>query len=345
MEATSTPLLSTPDFRFLPHTLAANNASQRDRWERDGVCIALVDEGVLLVEPPAATTSLVLSAGIHGNETAPIELLDRLVDRLLKGQLVPKARLLLILGNPPAMRRAERYVDTNLNRLFKTEGVEGSGYEPQRAQRLMNQVDRFFSQASGLRLHYDLHTAIRGSEYEKFAVYPHNQRTPHWDRGQLEWLAGAGIEAVLFQDRNSPTFSWYSSEVHNAHGFTLELGKVHPFGENDGSRLMAMESNLSALIEGRQPSRGALASLRLFRIRDQIIRKGERFELLFPDDLPNFSRFMPGSLISRDEESCYTLSGSPGYIIFPNAKVEIGARAALIAEAVDADQLFDSEAR
>ncbi|MCL6416793.1 succinylglutamate desuccinylase [Aestuariirhabdus sp. Z084] len=344
MPSATAALFSDANIGFLQQTLDNSNPLRQASEQRHGVNFQLLDEGVLLVESSAtqgtSQPSLLLSAGIHGNETAPIELLDRLVNRLLGGELKLCCRLLLILGNPPAMRQGQRFIDTNLNRLFSLQPAPGNSIEHRRAQTLMGHVDAFFDGAQGPRLHYDLHTAIRGSQYEKFAVYPHNTRTPPWDRDQLGFLAGSGIEAVLFQDRPSPTFSWYSSNKHGANGFTLELGKVRPFGDNAPERLLAMEQNLIALIQDQQPSLAALESLQLFRIRDEVIRQGEHFELLFDDDLPNFSRFEPGCQISRDEDNAYYIQDSPGYIIFPNAKVEIGARAALIAQTTEASELF-----
>ncbi|RUM49001.1 MAG: succinylglutamate desuccinylase, partial [Marinomonas sp.] len=44
--------------------------------------------GVLRLEPEQAPKhSVVLSAGIHGNETAPIELVNALVQQILAGEL------------------------------------------------------------------------------------------------------------------------------------------------------------------------------------------------------------------------------------------------------------------
>lgn len=63
----------------------------------------------------------ILSAGIHGNETAPVELLDAIVDDIIDGQLTPIVRLLVILGNPAALAQQSRFVETNLNRLFGPE--------------------------------------------------------------------------------------------------------------------------------------------------------------------------------------------------------------------------------
>lgn len=344
MQSTSIPLFSDNNVSFLQQTLAVQTTSGQSNTEKHGLHFELLEEGVLLVEPKTSQGNLVLSAGVHGNETAPIEMLDELVNGLLNNTIQLKIRLLLILGNPPAMRHNRRFNQTNLNRLFNPELDNTDSDEAQRANKLMELVSRFFTDSQGPRFHYDLHTAIRDSEYEKFAVYPYNQRPQPWSRQQLEFLGGCDVAAVLLQNRPSPTFSWYSGHYHDAHAFTLELGKARPFGDNDHHRLHAIKANLIRLIQGDDCVQVPVESMHLFAIRDEIIRHGEGFELLFPDDLPNFSRFIPGSLISRDDSDCYTITGSPGYIIFPNANVELGARAALIAEDVDASALFPPSA-
>lgn len=346
MQASTIPLFSDSTSSFLQMTLEINNHALRGTTKRHGVDFTLIDEGVLLIEPDSTnqpSSNLVLSAGVHGNETAPIELLDYLVSQLLKGAIQLKCRLLLILGNPPAMRNNQRFITTNLNRLFNRSLPDGNSQEASRARQLMQHVDDFFSNSQGARYHYDLHTAIRGSEYEKFAVYPHNLREQPWSQQQIEFLGGCDIAAVLFQKQPSPTFSWYSGQQHDAAAFTLELGKARPFGTNDPHSLDAISHNLTCLMEDKTTQQSPIESVRLFAIRDQIIRHGEQFELLFPDELPNFSKFMPGSLLSRDDDQCYTVTGSPGYIIFPNANVELGARAALVAEDVDASSLFKDQ--
>lgn len=91
--------------------------------------------GVLMLTPHGSyTQSVVLSAGIHGNETAPIEIINQLVAELLLGELPLAVRVLVILGNPPAIIAGERYLIADINRMFGGRHQSYSaGEEPARA--------------------------------------------------------------------------------------------------------------------------------------------------------------------------------------------------------------------
>ncbi|UYG07054.1 succinylglutamate desuccinylase [Halomonas sp. M4R1S46] len=285
--------------------------------------------------PAADAPALVLSVGIHGNETAPIELLGELLAHLEAGQLTLATPVLVILGNPAAIRAGERFVATNLNRLFRR-GLDAAGDEPDRARTLMGAVDAFFAEHGDRpRLHYDLHTAIRDSQYPRFAVEPHAEAitTPE----QWQWLAGAGIQAVLHQHCHSWTFSHYSKHYHGAQAFTLELGRARPFGENDLAPLAPMGRLLAALLEGRSPATRPAAAMAFFRVEHELERASRDFRLCFADDTPNFTEFAPGTLLAEDAEAGPCRVGeTPLRVVFPNARVEIGARAALLVTAVPA---------
>jgi succinylglutamate desuccinylase len=280
--------------------------------------------------PRAQARACVLSVGVHGNETAPIELLGEVLAGLDSGRVRLGAPLLLILGNLPAIRRAERFLETNLNRLFQR-GQDQTGDEPARARELMASVDAFFARHAGFApLHYDLHTAIRESRYPRFAVSPFAD-TPVAPE-QWRWLAAAGIQAVLHQHRHSWTFSHYSRHYHGAQGFTLELGRVAPFGGNDLAPLRPMRALLEALAEGREPPGKAPEAMAFFRVEHELMRQAEAFRLTFPDDTPNFTEFAPGTRLARDAEAGdFHVGEAPLAVVFPNAGVEIGARAALLA--------------
>ncbi|MCH1921328.1 succinylglutamate desuccinylase [Shewanella sp. A3A] len=291
----------------------------------------LLAEGILLIEPQqAGDTDIVLSCGIHGNETAPIELCNKLLQQIFTGELQPKQRLLFIFGNPPAMRQATRFVDENLNRLFCGSHQQGEqNLERQRAAELEQALVTFFNDASRQRIHWDLHTAIRSSKHEKFAVCPY-QPQRGYQRQTLAPLAAAGIEAFLFNRAPAFTFSYHSSHTFGADAFTVELGKVAPFGDNDLSRLSALEQVLRALIE-QQPlaTDNTLAQAKFYQVKRVITRDETEFSFTFPDDTANFTSFTAGDAIAKNGNKTVFCDVTGEAVVFPNAKVAIGQRAAL----------------
>lgn len=298
--------------------------------------------GMLELMPTACqgqARACVISAGIHGNETAPIELIGELLARLEAGLLRLGAPVLVLLGNLPAIRAGQRYCETNLNRLFRRDtGPENDASaraERQRARELMAAVDAFYARHSQPRLHYDLHTALRDSRYPRFAVEPFAATATHPE--QWHWLAAAGIQAVLHQRQPSWTFSNYSKHYHQAQAFTLELGKAHPLGENDLAALRPMQNLLEALVAGREPPGADPTGLVFFRVVHELIRQSQEFALCFAGDVPNFSEFGVGTRLARDGVAGDVIvEQAPLAVVFANAQVEIGARAALLVRAVNA---------
>jgi succinylglutamate desuccinylase len=300
--------------------------------------------GVLQLVPDitASQETWVLSAGIHGNETAPIEWLNQLLERWRNREWVLKAPTLLIMGNPRAMVLGQRFISTNLNRLFnpKQQPAE-EAYEEQRAYVLKKAVDRHFQAYPRQLVHYDLHTAIRESIYESFAVCPVSQAALVPTAAQF--LADAEIQAVLLNTQTcGSTFSYYSAVAHKAEAATVELGKVHPFGSNDLTRLApltkAVVTRLGCQASATAPTATVLQdetsteghNLVYFKVIGEIIRQTEHFELYVEDATKNFTAFAENSLIARDINHEYRVGPCAEYILFPNPKVQVGHRAALM---------------
>ncbi|MGM8932852.1 succinylglutamate desuccinylase [Salinicola halophyticus] len=291
-------------------------------------------EGILELTPDvvaADARSVVISAGIHGNETAPIELVGELLAALETGRLKLGAPLLIILGNIPSIRAQSRFVTTNLNRLFRQDcdqTGDQTGDEPERARELMRAVDDFFARHPDLRLHLDMHTAIRDSRYPRFAVVPYTETQPS---SSWQSLAAAGMQAVLLQHQHSWTFSHYSRHYHAAEAYTLELGKVRPFGDNDLDALNGMRTWLAVLAEGRPSAEGKLDDLRFFQVAHELMRTSDTFRLAFADDVANFTEFAVGETLADDQDSGpFIVQDAPLSVVFPNANVELKARAALL---------------
>lgn len=317
--------------RLLELTLTAREPSEKIQLCADGTRLQWRDEGVLLVTPPAARDNgcdLLLSAGIHGNETAPVELLERLLHGIAAARLRPALRLLLVLGNPAALRSGERYIGYDLNRLFNGGHELASGPEAARAVLLEQQLAAFFADPARRRLHLDLHTAIRGSRIEQFALRPAAAAAP--SPASLAALQAAGIQALLLQNGVSATFSGLSSRRFGAAAFTLELGRARPFGENAALDLSRLEAVLGALIEGRPLPPGDPARLQLFAIAREVIRHTPAFRLHLDEAVENFTALAPGSLLAEDEGRQWIVEEAQARIVFPNPRVALGQRAGLI---------------
>ena len=282
-----------------------------------------------------------LSSGVHGNETAPVELCSELLNDVLAEKLLLKERVLFLFGNPPAINAGVREIQDNLNRLFsghhsKEPGAQSA--ERERAKKLERYVLKFFDEApQGLRERklYDLHTAIRGSRFEKFAVYPflHGE---NWSKTQFEFLKACGANTVLLMQTPASTFSYFAAQSCKAHGFTIELGKARPFGQNDMSRFEETAIALRALISGEKLNTTEFNEddFNLYEVRRSIDKSTQAFKLHFADNIENFTTFDVGTLLASDEGVEYKVEVEGEAIIFPNPKVAIGQRAMLMVKPV-----------
>jgi succinylglutamate desuccinylase len=328
-----------PDFTgdFLAFTLAGGRPAlgQEAVTCANGVRATWLDDGILQLEPSSAfdgnTRSVLASAGVHGDETAPIELLSFIVRDIASGALPLACRLLIVLGNIDAMRASCRYIDDDLNRLFSGKHAQlPQGHEAPRAAALERAAADFFGRASGeanARWHIDMHTAIRASVFEQFALLPHTGAP--LARSMFEWLRDARIAAVLLHTAKGNTYSHFTAETCGAQACTLELGKVRPFGQNDLTRFVGADRAVRQIVSGGEGAPDAPMP-RVFTVIDQITKQSGQFELHVAADVPNFTAFGKGTLLARDGEYRYTVWHDEERIVFPNPSVKPGLRAGLM---------------
>lgn len=296
--------------------------------------ITVYDTGVVAIEPEQGSSKdVILSCAVHGDETAPIELVRDMIHAVLDGTLEIRQRVLFMIANPWSIVAGKRFVEVNMNRLFSGAHATGDTLEHQHAAKLERYVERFYTSAPAgqrQRYHYDLHTAIRDSAYEKFAVYPYRHGQPY-KREQLTFLAECGVSTILLNRAPTTTFSYFSSNQFGADAFTVELGKVRPFGQNDMSRFAAADHMFRQLVSNDELVLPEFDASRhhIFDVCRTIDRTQTEFRLNFPDDVANFTPFSQGELLAVDGTTEYHVEQAQERIIFPNANVAIGQRALL----------------
>jgi len=297
--------------------------------------LVLISEGILEWQPKNANLAngpdrLILSCGIHGNETAPIEILDKIVQDINTEKLNASRSSLFIFGHIPAMKAQQRFIDFNLNRLFSGEYSKHlDAIESKRAQEIESACNQFLRGCLN-PCHLDLHTAIRSSHHKRFAVFP-LQKRKSLTTFEKSLLSSLGIEAVLHANETAKTFSHFSANTYEATSFTLELGKVEPFGKNELQSFQEVTSTLEDLLCGNLIKEKE--KLLNYLVVDELIKDHKDYEFLIDENYANFTPLMPGQPIERTIGG-ERLAKDGESIVFPNKDVPIGQRTGLIVKAI-----------
>lgn len=299
----------------------------------DNVDWQWLGEGIIAFTPHQAYTKVIaLSTGIHGNETAPIELLDQICNAIQAQSLSLKVRLLLVLGNPMAIRQGLRYIENDMNRMFCSAYNElDVSHETYRAKQLEQVFTAFFSNldCEVSRYHYDLHTAIRSSLLPTFALLPY--QTQHYDPILLNSLHAAELDAVVYHNTSGKTLTHFTSSVLHVASVTLELGDAKPFGQNDLSQFKDIYQVIRSVLTETELPKRKKTKIRSFKVIDSILKIDEDFKLNVASNAPNFTTFHAGVTIATQTSGQYIFSKETK-ILFPNPNVKKGLRAGLVLE-------------
>jgi succinylglutamate desuccinylase len=147
-------------------------------------------------------------------------------------------------------------------------------------------------------------------------------------------LEASGIEAVLLSHQSTTTLSYFSSEQHNASAFTVELGQVAPFGENDHSKLTAIRHTLRYLIKDEELTSSDQGSMKIFQVIDGLNKDAEDYQLNIATDFENFTSFDAGFKLTQSQLSEYLVRQDGDALVFPNTKIPVGQRAGLMVREV-----------
>lgn len=297
-----------------------------------GFAVQLPAPGILQVRAPTRASRrqrLLLSVGVHGDETAPIEILACLLETLRQEPHALAVDLMAVVGNPLAIAQGKRFVDDDLNRLFHPERTAAQGsVEVQRAAVIMRAAADFFAGPDAENWHLDLHTAIRASYYPTFAVVP-NAIQEARKQALLGWLGQAGIGAAILNPLAASTFSFYTATSFGAASATVELGQVGTLGGNDLSQFGKMQRTLEVGLRSGMGAAGGLLP-DVFKVVTELVKRSDAFRPSFDHGTKNFTPMAPGTVVAKDGGTVYRVGPETEYVVFPNPDVRIGLRAGLM---------------
>ena len=301
------------------------------RFAQAGFTVGQPAKGVLTVKaatPSAERPAVLLSVGVHGDETGPIEMVAYAIEALSRTPGELAVDLMLCVGNIDAIAAGKRFIDADLNRMFRDQRGDLAGtFEAGRADTLIAATAAFFEGSGPRRWHLDLHTAIRGSRYPRFAIVP-ELIADEPRRALIAWLGLGGIEAVIMNPASAGTYSYWTAERYGAAGTTVELGRIGTLGQNDLSQFAAMASALHGLLRGQAQAGGNQPIV--FSTAQSITKLSDAFTMSFGRDTENFTPLKKGDVIARDGDTVYTVQHDEECVVFPNPDVRVGLRAGIM---------------
>jgi succinylglutamate desuccinylase len=300
------------------------------RFAASGFAVNQPAQGILQVRQPGQErASLLVSVGVHGDETGPIEVVAHLLEAISLDPGRLKVDLMVCVGNLAAIAAGKRFIDADLNRMFRpSRGALAQAAESGRADQLIAATSEFFSTAGPVRWHLDLHTAIRPSIYPTFAIVP-DLIADAPKAALVNWLGQAAIGAVIMNPSSAGTYSYYSAEHHGAAASTVELGRVGTLGQNDLSLFADVDAALASLLEGAPPAAPKVAS-HVFKVAQEVIKLSDAFHMNFDRSTQNFTAARQGDVIATDGDTVYTVKHAEELVVFPNPDVRVGLRAGLM---------------
>lgn len=329
---------------ILPDTVRAlaeaDFSAIAQRFSAAGFKVGLPAAGILQIAaaeshstPDSRRMALLLSVGVHGDETGPIEMLAHLLTELAAAPQQLAVDLMVVVGNPEAIAQQRRFIDVDLNRLFRDDrGDLAAAAEATRADTIMQATRAFFAASNAQKWHLDLHTAIRRSHYPTFAIVP--EPIADNDKQVLRnFLGHAAIEAMVVSPQSAGTYTACSARQFGSVSATLELGQVGTLGQNDLSLFVKPQAALKAILRAdpavfAAPASGSLPQR--FKVAQEIVKRSDAFRMGFDRSTQNFTPLQQGALIASDGDTVYRVQHAEELVVFPNPDVRIGFRAGLM---------------
>jgi len=168
--------------------------------------------------------TVVAIGGMHGNEPSGVEAIKDLLEELETRTGAMRGEFVGIVGNLRALSEGKRYIDSDLNRMWRlksdglTLGEPASVYEAEERNALQELVQGIIAERRGPMVFLDLHTT--SSESPPFLICGDTLRN-------REFIEGIPVPKILGLDEmlNGPFMSYLNVQGH--------LTIIHEAGQHD----------------------------------------------------------------------------------------------------------------
>ena len=253
------------------------------------------------------TRHIVFSALIHGNETGPLPAFLWAITALKAGDLYYGGTLTFILGNPEAAQKDQRFLESDLNRMFLDTPLDT--HESRRAKILA----QIFDEADVL---IDLHQTILPSA-QAFYICPWSEKSSLWARALA--ICSSAIDATPatgpVKTRCADEYVW----LQHKPAVTIELGEkgIHEHADTLAKKAIQRGILIAEALE-KGSSLESLAQIQPELILFQTAHRESYSsdDLLLRQGIINFQPVHKGEILSA-ENTPEIRSPIDGCILFP----------------------------
>src|SRR3989338_6695361 len=256
--------------------------------------------------------------GTHGDEPMGVQVIHALKEEL-KNQAVV-GEIIVMIGNPEAVEKKVRFVDSDLNRFFgneaalKNKPLQARLKEEVRAREIMpllKKVDYLL----------DIHSTLKPS-----IPFLYMENTKKHRKAVEEW----SVPYIISPDYNFTNQAFRSCmdnivDAHGGVGITYETG-----WNQDNSHFESVLSNVKAFLKQTRAAFHDFKSNELpsapqsLFIYKELIAQTKKF--VFEKDFNNFAFVSKGEVIARDGTQCVSVD-QDSYFIFPKMNIKQGKTA------------------
>lgn len=254
----------------------------------------------------AGPTSAIL-IGVHGDERCGIEAIEKLLPSLK----IERGRVFVGYGNPKAIERNVRFVEANLNRMFKPDesltAGEKTSYEYARAQFLK----KYLEQSDEL---LDIHASFT-PESQPFIICENNAR---------EIARYLPIDRVVSGfDAAEPGGTDYWMNKNGKIGICIECGYL-----GDSSSTKIAEASILAFLRARKHLDGELQIRKQENLKVESIYMTKTDGFHLAKNFSDFEKISADHIIGTDGQKEIRAS-EDGFILFARNRNQIGEEAFL----------------
>lgn len=269
----------------------------------------MVEDFFELVGKKSGPTSIIL-AGIHGDEKCGVEAIQKILPNIE----IERGKVLFGYGNPRAIEANKRYIEVNLNRMFKDDqeisDKEKNSYEYHRAQL----IKKYLNQSDAL---LDIHASFTVKS-KPFLICEENAKNI------VEYLP---VDLVVSGfDEVEPGGTDYYMNSMNKIGICIECGYL---GDPESS--LIAEQSIYAFLAARLHITSSIAHQEqsYIHVNDLYITKTDNFVL--QKSFHDFEEISKGQIIGVDGK-LQVRAQKDGVILFARNRKQVGEEAFLLGE-------------